>query len=168
MKQLLLFILLSISAVSFAQRAEYGKLTEKGKLTEYLSKHGDVIKAGDELILGKPYNTNTYVCFAFSSGPLLASKYSGLKLKVKHIKVTKFGILPHYKAFIVFEDGGNMGVCDYDLGFETGEIINPNAKPTREQAIAQLKETKDLLDLQVISQEEYDAKKAELTPFILK
>ena len=38
---------------------------------------------------------------------------------------------------------------------------------SREEAIAKLKEAKDLLDLEMMSQEEYDKIKAELTPIIM-
>ena len=37
---------------------------------------------------------------------------------------------------------------------------------TQDKAIAELKKAKDLLDLAVITQEEYDAKKAELLPWL--
>ncbi len=37
---------------------------------------------------------------------------------------------------------------------------------TSDEALAELKKTKDKLDLGLITQEEYDKKKAELTPFI--
>jgi len=47
-----------------------------------------------------------------------------------------------------------------------GEIISPNAPMTRAEAIAKLKESKELLDLEIISQEEYDNLKVELTPII--
>ena len=47
-----------------------------------------------------------------------------------------------------------------------GEVYLLNRLMTREEAIAKLKESKDLLDLEMISQEEYDALKLELTPII--
>jgi hypothetical protein len=53
-----------------------------------------------------------------------------------------------------------------NLSFDNGEIINPNKAITREEAIAKLKEAKDLLDLDLMSQEEYDALREELTPII--
>jgi len=37
---------------------------------------------------------------------------------------------------------------------------------TREEAIAKLKEAKDLFDLDMMSQDEYDALRKELTPII--
>mgnify|MGYP000538227027 CR=1 FL=1 len=39
---------------------------------------------------------------------------------------------------------------------------------TKEEAIAKLKESKDLLDLGMIKQEDFDKLKAELTPIIMK
>ena len=53
------------------------------------------------------------------------------------------------------------------IAFELGELINPNAPLTRAQAIAKLKESKDLLDLGLFTQEEYDELKKELTPIIM-
>jgi hypothetical protein len=55
----------------------------------------------------------------------------------------------------------------YAIAFELGELINPNAPLTRAQAIAKLKESKDLLDLGLFTQEEYDELKKELTPIIM-
>jgi hypothetical protein len=53
-----------------------------------------------------------------------------------------------------------------DDALETGEVINPNAPMTREQAIAKLKESKELLDLEMMTQAEYDAIKEKLAPII--
>ena len=53
------------------------------------------------------------------------------------------------------------------LSISRGEIINPNAPLSREQAIAKLKEAKDLMDLGMMSQEEFNALRKELTPIIM-
>ncbi|KKQ22321.1 MAG: hypothetical protein US35_C0012G0019 [Parcubacteria group bacterium GW2011_GWA2_37_10] len=42
---------------------------------------------------------------------------------------------------------------------EFGEIINPRAEMTRDQALEKLKEAKQLLDLQMMTQEKYDSLK---------
>ena len=47
------------------------------------------------------------------------------------------------------------------------EVINPNGVMSREQALAKMKEAKDLLDLGIMSQSDYDALKEKLTPIIL-
>jgi hypothetical protein len=61
-----------------------------------------------------------------------------------------------------------MTISDYEKSVLTGEIKSLNTPLTREEAIAKLKESKDLLDLGVITKEEYDKRKQELTPIILK
>jgi hypothetical protein len=58
-------------------------------------------------------------------------------------------------------------IVDLELALSTGEVVNPNQKMTREQAIVKLKESKDLLDLGLLTQEEYDKIKSELTPIIM-
>ena len=53
-----------------------------------------------------------------------------------------------------------------DYSITRGELINPNRPMTRDEAIAKLKEAKDLLELDMMSQEEFDKLKEELTPII--
>ncbi len=61
-----------------------------------------------------------------------------------------------------------MSVFDYEKSVIAGEIKSLNAPMTRKEAIAKLKESKDLLDLGLLKQEEYDKIKSELTPIIMK
>lgn len=56
---------------------------------------------------------------------------------------------------------------DAEGAIELGEVYLKNRKMTRDEALAKLKEAKDLLDLEMMSQEEYDKIKAELTPIIM-
>ena len=74
---------------------------------------------------------------------------------------------------IVKKDGSNLGgmfkracILNLERAVSLNEILNPNAPLNREQAIAKLKEAKDLLEIDMMSQEEFDALKAELTPII--
>ena len=60
-----------------------------------------------------------------------------------------------------------MSIIDFEKAVLVGEIKSLNAPLTREEAIAKLKEAKDLLDLEVIGQDEYDQLKKELTPIIV-
>lgn len=53
-----------------------------------------------------------------------------------------------------------------NMSLENGEALNPNRLMTREEAITKLKEAKDLLDLEMMTQEEYDALRKKLTPII--
>ena len=63
---------------------------------------------------------------------------------------------------------GNIKNLNFsEFALSSGEVINPNAPLTREQAITKLKEQKDLLDLGMVSQEEFNALRKELTPIIM-
>lgn len=60
-----------------------------------------------------------------------------------------------------------MSVVDYEKSVLAGEIRSKNAPLNREEAIAKLKESKDLMDLGIIDTAAYDKIKSELTPIIL-
>ncbi|MFT4972937.1 MAG: hypothetical protein ACI9JY_002143, partial [Saprospiraceae bacterium] len=55
-------------------------------------------------------------------------------------------------------------LVDIELAIETKEIRTNGM--TKAEAIAKLKETKDLLDLGIVKQEDFDKLRAELTPII--
>ncbi|SIT98220.1 hypothetical protein SAMN05660493_02958 [Epilithonimonas bovis DSM 19482] len=55
---------------------------------------------------------------------------------------------------------------DTELAIESGEILLKNRKMTREEAIAKLKEAKELMEIDMMSKEEFDELKKELTPVI--
>jgi hypothetical protein len=93
------------------------------------------------------------------------------KLKVQHKKLSKDSELSVYAYVKDLSMSSSMGannrtIIDLEMAINTGEVLNPNAAMTREQAIAKLKESKDLLDLGMITQEEYEKLKVELTPII--
>lgn len=60
-----------------------------------------------------------------------------------------------------------MSVVDYEKSVLAGEIRSINAPLNRDEAIAKLKESKDLMDLGILDAAAYDKIKAELTPIIL-
>jgi hypothetical protein len=57
-------------------------------------------------------------------------------------------------------------ILNLEIAMSKGEIINPNSPMTRLEAIAKLKESKDLLELEMMTQEEYDKLKSKLAPII--
>jgi len=59
-----------------------------------------------------------------------------------------------------------MSTSDIEKSILLGELIPGNMPLNREQAIAKLKESKELLELDMITQEEYDKIKTDLTPII--
>jgi len=58
-------------------------------------------------------------------------------------------------------------IKDLELALEVGEIINPDRPMTRDEAIAKLKEAKDLMDLGLITEAGYNKLREELTPIIM-
>ncbi|MDM1325890.1 hypothetical protein [Myroides odoratimimus] len=166
MKNLLLIITLLTTSAIFAQRAEYGKLNKNNEsYKEYLSKNGDLIKVGDTLIIGKAMDPQGFR-YISQGGGRIHPTHGGKPFEITKIKSygkTKSG----FTIWLNFKGYGWLPVeLDYENALEDGEVINPKGKPTKEQAIAKLKESKDLLDLEVITQEEYDKIKEEMTKYI--
>jgi hypothetical protein len=175
---------------------DFNRIKEDGYLKSYKSNHqfaamkmidGSYVNAGDEIPLGKPSSNNTIAQknVGLSSGSIsavsafnfltigrvglsvmsgmqyLPSSLSGRKVRIKEIK----------KGWTIFEfvDGGSVGtIMNVVDAFAMGEVINPNAAMTRDQAIAKLKEQKDLLDLGMITKEQFEKIKVDLTPIIMK
>ena len=52
------------------------------------------------------------------------------------------------------------------LSIQNGEVVNPNAPMTSDEALAELKRAKDKLDLGLITQAEFDEIKSKLAPLI--
>ena len=81
---------------------------------------------------------------------------------------------PLYVVIVLGEINGRafglnkyLSVMNTELAIESGEILLKNRKMTREEAISKLREAKELLDLEMMSQEDYDALKKELSPIIM-
>ena len=81
---------------------------------------------------------------------------------------------PLYVVIVLGEINGRafglnkyLSVMNTELAIESGEILLKNRKMTREEAISKLREAKELLDLEMMSQEDYDALKKELSAIIM-
>ena len=160
------------------------------KISEFILKDGTIIKEGSKLVMGKPRNPLTlvydYVYVGYMSllsemispSVFLTGNYDGLPVTVDYLKVYKRKLSRsseiQVSAFVYNPSQTSLTgdkyrtITDLELGISGGEIVNPNAALTREQAIMKLKESKDLLDLGLLTQEEYNKIKAELTPIIMK
>jgi len=142
-------------------------------------------KLGDELKIKEPFDDNSnefgfitigkYSLMNALSAVRFIRSNSNTSVLINKIRVFKaaMGIPPSIIVDIKSKDGSNLGgvwklanIHNLERAIATGEIENPNAPLNREQAIAKLKEAKDLLELEMMSQEEYDKLKEELTPII--
>lgn len=183
MKKLILAFLL-ISIQSFGQKTitfEEMKTITKGAFENitadvYVAKDGYSYKTGDTLKIGRPLTNKTFAFInEFSTlGALngqspqpLEVNLSGTNTIIKKIAVggsKRMG----FKMFVVGK--GVCGICpsymiDFEEAIATEEIKSQGY--TRESAIAKLKEAKDLLDLGLMKQVDYDKLKESLVKFIL-
>jgi hypothetical protein len=193
---MLLVSFVSYGQKEVSDTVDYKRNKQDDYLKDYKTNHlfkaikmddGTYINVGDEIIIGKPVTNNTRKeanSGLFSGNVVTTSTFNFLligrlgmsimggmqylpatftnrKVKVKEIK----------KGWIIYEfnDGGSVGtILNVVDAFNSGEMINPNAAMTRDQAIVKLKEQKDLLDLGMITKEQFDKIKLELTPIIMK
>lgn len=163
------------------------EISNNSDLTSYVSSHGTTLKIGDRLIFGKPStNTNQYTCCWFGkvttasvlvSSPIpLAGSFQAEEVVVDRIAVYRSKMnknTPLMVAVYVSNPNApamakNRTIFDYEKAIQLYEVINPNQPMSRDEAIAKLKEAKDLLDLGIIDQKKYDSLKAAYTPLIIK
>lgn len=162
----LLLIVLFAALAGMSQTAQFGKISGNAQYESYVPKTGDQVNVGDTLQLGKPSGEFGFI-YITQGGERVKSALAGNKVKITQIKsygTKKAG----YKLWVQFKGYGLVPVfIDFDNALETSEIINPKAKMTRDQAISKLKEAKDLLDLKMMTEAEYEILKNDLTPIIM-
>jgi hypothetical protein len=61
-----------------------------------------------------------------------------------------------------------LSVMDTELAIESGEILLKNRKMTREEAILELKEAKELMEIDMMNKDEFEKLKKKLRPIIMK
>lgn len=146
------------------ERLEYGSI-KKGNYTEYFSKNKDLIKIGDSLQIGEASNFDKFVFITQGQSPMHAD-HQNKKVKINSIEV--FGRKNSgYAVYFSFKGFGLLPVyVNYESAIESGEIKLLGAKMTQSEAIEKLKKQKELLDLEIITQEEYNKIKENLIPII--
>ena len=122
------------------------------------------------LSFGSPIGGALMASLSNDDGKLLAS-WSETEMIVHRIFVnhTKYSRNSTLNVGVIMKelDGNRKATTNsIESSITLGEVYLLDRLMTREEAIAKLKESKDLLDLDMISQEEYDALKLELTPII--
>jgi len=112
---------------------------------------GNALMGVQPVLASTAFQQNTYV---LSKAQVWRSMgRTGVKIELKDVNF-KSGLL------------GSAYLTASELSVTRGELINPNAPMTREEAIAKLKEAKDLFELDMMTKEEYDAIRIEVTPII--
>lgn len=195
MKRIILGLALILSTISIAQtplvenainyeqvkvlkeRTEARQLSKDG-ITQYTASNGAVIKLGDKFRLNRPEGgSKTFV--SIQNKPtvmdMMGNKnYSstvGTSMSNTEITIKTLYIIGSRKlGFKSMAELATCGVCnnlivDIELAIESKEVRTNGM--TRDEAIAKLKESKDLLDLGLVKQDDYDKLKTELTTIIM-
>ena len=195
MKRIILGLALILSTISIAQtqlvenainyeqvkvlkeRTEARELSKDG-ITQYTASNGAVIKLGDKFRLNRPEGgSKTFV--SIQNKPtvmdMMGNKnYSStvdISMSNTEITIKTLYIFGSRKlGFKSMAELATCGVCnnlivDIELAIESKEVRTNGM--TRDEAIAKLKESKDLLDLGLVKQDDYDKLKTELTTIIM-
>lgn len=124
------------------------------------------------LFIRKLYIIGNYHSFVPSS-------YKGKKFKIKEITLEREEPTDYYILYVYFSFQNKLlsKKLKYDYyshnlekALKSGELIDTEIGVylTREKAIIKLKKAKELLELEVITQEKYDSLKTKLTPIIIE
>ena len=170
--KLITALFITISASLFGQEIKFADLAtaQRGEFTSYVGSDGAVYKVGDRIKIGVPSSNKTFAFITQGDGLLtpitnLTASFSGNETEIKRIAV-----VGNKRAgySVSFRTKGIIALSNYSIQFEnalsTGEIKGFGL--SSDDALAQLKKGKDKLDLGLITQEEYDKLKADLTKYI--
>ena len=164
-------------------------------VNHYRTKSGNWIKVGDTLVVGSPSNKNNLESNAYTNGAtnnhthiFLGStgaamfgvaffaneNMTGDKMFVTEIKMGRISKKQPFEIVAQFNKVGGgrflsskkLARASLEKALSSGEIINPKAKMTRKEAIKKLKEAKELLEIDMMTKDEFDALKKKLAPII--
>ena len=146
---------------------------------------GNVYKLGDKFKLGIPqkvqgalenthflgiYGVNAISTIIPITDLMTTLRLPGQGFSGSECTVIKIGVrktLGFAMPFIVFSCLNiEISTASIDASLDTKELIDPNAPMSSEEAISKLKGLKEKLDLELISKDEYDSQKNELSKFI--
>lgn len=142
----------------------------RGKFTNYTAKDGSIYNIGDTINIGIPSGTNGKFIHLYKVDILGTTYIVGGEAINTHIvlKSIRVGGTKRSGWKVSFQTKGMTFVDNYFLYIEdaivTGEI--DSGVMSSDEALRHLKNEKDKLDLGLITQEEFDKRKEELSKFI--
>ena len=126
--------------------------------------------------MGRPAGFGSIMTAMNGESKVMASNsLKNTKAIVKEIKAYHRGSKkkPLYLVMVLGEMNGKafginkyLSVMDTELAIESGEILLKNRKMTRDEAISELKEAKELMEIEMMSKEEFENLKKKLGPII--
>ena len=167
MKKLLLLLLL-IPFMTFGQDFVYGEIPKKNsKGDSYLTKSKTLIKAGDKITINKPIDdSGNFFTYLTQGGQPVVRALEGKVVEISNFQTFK-QVAFQGKVYLSIKGFGLIPVLiDYEKALETKEISNSKEPLSKSQALLKLKEAKEMLELGVISQDEYNKLLDELKPIL--
>jgi hypothetical protein len=170
----IVFILFITVKISYSQKLKYTDITSgtvmKGDYTSYLASDNFEYKIGDKIKIGFPSQGNKTFAFITEGDGLLlpitnvTSAQSGMETEIKKIAV----VGNKRNGFKVALRSTASAVSKFNIDFENalsqGEI--KGFGKNSDEALKELKNAKDKLDLGIITKEEYEKIKGELSKYI--
>lgn len=161
----------------FSSRTYSGSYGNKGRVGISNSRSTSK-KTYDFIQLGRPAGFGSIMSAMSGEAVSMAdNSIKNTKVIVKEIKAYHRGSKkkPLYLIMVLGEINGKafginkfLSVMNTELAIESGEILLKNRKKTRDEAISELREAKELLEIDMISKEEFNALKKKLGPIIRK
>lgn len=175
MKNTLLIVFFLLSIQGYAQEINFTELQaadkkSRGNYESYVAKDGSVYQIGDRLTIGVPSSNKTFAFITEGDGILLPITALTAANSGQETEIKKIWVVGNNRAgySVYFRTKGLIGISNYSINVEnaiaTGEIKSFGM--SSDEALAELKKVKDKLDLEIISQEEYDVIKADLIKYI--
>lgn len=168
MKKITTLLLFIISIYSFGQTATYNEVLTKqkiGNLQTYITENGEIFSVGDTITIGVSFRNEQFDFIQQNAGiayyPLLNTA-SGSRVVIKSIKANSKIIIVNTTKPQGLVYG--LIIINFENSIKNGEIISKIM--SSDKALTELKKYKDKLDLGLITQEEFNAKKIELSKYI--
>ena len=178
-KYILFACMVVVTNQAFTQTLTYEQVTHSDnpknellkKYEAYTASDGYTYKVGENLTVGMPSSNKTCafllseLMLATDEGPYgLDAKWSGNLMSIRSIKVDrnkKRGASVIMRCYLA----GIGGVLvKFEQALASGEIVGLGI--TSDQALEKIKKAKNMLELELITQQEYDSIKVEYMPFI--
>jgi hypothetical protein len=176
MKKLTFFLFISFSINAFTQHLNFKDLSaidnRVSSFTSYSDSKGQEIKIGDTLIIVKPETEGNYT-FVYIGNDIGGYKYvdrlaQNKEVVVESIRVTKFKSEKYVNMKCT--EQGLVGV-KYMLAWEkalNAKEVKKKGSITKDEILKILNDKKNLLDLGVIKQQEYDSLLNLYKPILMK
>jgi len=158
----------AMSITVFAQDATYEQISTKkvkGKISSYTALDGTVYNIGDEIRIGTPSGHKNFESILEQQGlavPKAKASAAGSIVTIKSMKGYMRGV--HITTTKPINSMFALSAVNLEASLALGELAS--TKMTSDEALTELKKQKDLLDLGIITEEDYEAQKSELMEFL--